>query len=101
MDHSVESTGPLAGSRPAASYFSCLPKKSNQKKGTPLRHPYGAVPRLSRTGGAAAQLALARRTKRASLRSSNSARLHPRRPGPAEVAQKGTKQSPSPLRGEG
>ena len=27
---------------PAASHFSCLAKKSNQKKATPLRHPFGA-----------------------------------------------------------
>jgi len=42
MDHDAESAGSLAGSGPAAGHFSCLPKKSNQKKGTPLRHPYGA-----------------------------------------------------------
>jgi len=27
---------------PAASYFLCLAKESNQRKATPLRHPVGA-----------------------------------------------------------
>lgn len=42
MDIDAMCAGSLAGSGPAAGYFSCLPKKSNPKKGTPLRQPFGA-----------------------------------------------------------
>ena len=42
MDTVVMCDGSLAGGSPAASHFSCLAKKSNQKKATPLRHPFGA-----------------------------------------------------------
>jgi len=57
-----------------------LPKKSNQKKGTPLRHPFGGGPRLNRSIGAAAQLALRAQTVLAEF---------PRRLDPVEVAQRG------------
>jgi hypothetical protein len=42
MDVVALCTSLLAGGSPAASHFSCLAKKSNQKKATPLRHPFGA-----------------------------------------------------------
>lgn len=80
MDIDAMCVGSLAGSGPAAGYFSCLPKKSNPKKGTPLHHPFGAKPRLNRAIGAAAQLALRAQTVLAEF---------PRRLDPVEVAQKG------------
>ena len=42
MDGFAMSEGPLAGGCPAASYFLCLAKESDQRKATPLRHPFGA-----------------------------------------------------------
>jgi hypothetical protein len=62
------------GGGPTASYFSCLGKKSNQKKPPPVCRPSGSLGN-SQTSGAA-QLALAGHTNHAPLRSSNSARLN-------------------------
>ena len=42
MDAFVMCDGSLAGGSPAASYFLCLAKESNQRKATWLRHPFGA-----------------------------------------------------------
>jgi hypothetical protein len=42
MDDVAMCGSSLAGGSPAASHFSYLAKKSNQKKATPLRHPFGA-----------------------------------------------------------
>ena len=42
--------GKVAGGSPAAGYFSCLAKKSNQKKATPLHRPFG-VPCVARATG--------------------------------------------------
>ena len=63
----------FAGGRPAASHFSCLAKKSNQKKLPPVCRPSGSLDQPQASG--AAQLALTGRTPRALLRNSNSARL--------------------------
>ena len=49
-----------AGGSPAASHFSCLAKKSNQKKSPPVCRPSGSL-RCS-TGQAAAELALRAQT---------------------------------------
>ena len=63
------------GGCPAASYLSCLAKKGNPKKSPPVYRPlWGSLDQLQASG--AAQLALARRTHRAPLRNSNSARLN-------------------------
>ncbi len=62
------------GGRPVASHFSCLAKKSSQKKSPPVCRPSGALDQPQASG--AAQLALVGHTKRAPLRSSNSARLN-------------------------
>ena len=54
--------------------LSCLAKKSNPKKAPPVCRPSGTLDQPQASG--AAQLALVRRTKRASLRTSNGARLN-------------------------
>src|ERR1035437_4630548 len=59
----------------AASYFSCLAKKSNQKKSPPVCRPCGDCLDQPQASGAA-QLDLAGCTPRAPLRDSNSARLN-------------------------
>ncbi len=43
-------TRSLAGGSPAASYFSCFAKKSNQKKATPLRRPSASRSQQSQVG---------------------------------------------------
>ena len=43
-------TRSLAGGSPAASYFSCFAKKSNQKKATPLRWPSASRSQQSQVG---------------------------------------------------
>jgi hypothetical protein len=66
----------IAGGRPAASYFLLLrQKENNQRKGDPGLPPLrGSLDQPQASG--AAQLDLARRTPRAPLRDSNSARLN-------------------------
>jgi hypothetical protein len=65
----------FAGGRPAAEYF--LLRRQNKvfkEKATPVCRPSGSLYQPQASG--AAQLALTRRTPRAPLRSSNSARLN-------------------------
>ena len=61
-----------------AGHFSCAAKKSNQKKAAPDAAPLcQGVPCAACLDEAPAELDLARHTKRASLRDSNSPRRHP------------------------
>jgi len=68
-----------AGGSPAAGYLSCAAKKGNRKKAAPgCRAPqFAGWPCAAWLDEATAQLDLARRTHRASLRDSISARRHP------------------------
>ena len=77
--------------------FLILPKKGNRKNAPPVCRPSGSLDQPQASG--AAQLALAGRTPRAQLRSSNSARL-PLRSLAADRggAQGSEKQKPKPLR---
>jgi len=63
----------LAGSRPAAGYFLCAAKESNQRKAAPLRWFFAAqrtsLPPVKKRG--ASQLDLAARTLRGLLRDSD------------------------------
>jgi hypothetical protein len=62
--HGTAQLGSFAGGCPAASYFSCLAKKSNQKKARPLQRPSGSLAQRIACGGCENSLRSDIRTRR-------------------------------------